>query len=195
MTTEQPSPQANINIPPQANHNIPPQAQSQNNYNIIALEGEATPDLPLDYGEEVLLDIHQGVRDLGLSGMLLQHKGRLILTNQRTIFYQRKTRDFSIEQINMRHTGAISMIRQKNYTQLGLGLFLIFLPFLMTLEPQISMSPLITLFFVIAGILLVVLSKVQTLVFSGSGEKILFKSKSVTSDMLSKALTAVNSNS
>ena len=36
MTTEQPSPQANINIPPQANHNIPPQAQSQNNYNIIA---------------------------------------------------------------------------------------------------------------------------------------------------------------
>ena len=187
MTTEQPSPQANINIPPQA--------QSQNNYNIIALEGEATPDLPLDYGEEVLLDIHQGVRDLGLSGMLLRHKGRLILTNQRTIFYQRKTRDFSIEQINMRHTGAISMIRQKNYTQLGLGLFLIFLPFLMTLEPQISMSPLITLFFVIAGILLMVLSKVQTLVFSGSGEKILFKSKSVTSDMLSKALTAVNSNS
>tara|TARA_B100000902_G_C27250869_1_gene885193 strand:- start:541 stop:1104 length:564 start_codon:yes stop_codon:yes gene_type:complete len=187
MSTEQPLPEANLNIPPQSEiHN--------NSYNVIALEGEATPDLPLNHGEQVLLDMHQGVRDLGLSGILLRHKGRLILTNQRTIFYQRKTRDFSIEQINMRHTGAISMIRQKNYTQLGLGLFSIFLPFFM-MSSEIGINPIITLVFVLAGILLIVLSKVQTLVFSGSGEKILFKSKSITSDMLSKALTAVNSNS
>ena len=46
MTTEQPSPQANINIPPQANHNIPPQAQSQNNYNIIALEEKPLQTYP-----------------------------------------------------------------------------------------------------------------------------------------------------
>ena len=188
MSTEQPLPEANLNIPPQSDtHNY--------SYNFIALEGEATPDLPLNHGEQVLLDMHQGVRDLGLAGMLIRDKGRLILTNQRTIFYQRKTRDFSIEQINMRHTGAISMIRQKNYTQLGLGVFSIFLPFSLMASEQLPSNPLITLVFVLAGILLIVLSKVQTLVFSGSGEKILFKSKSVTSDMLSKALTAVNSNS
>ncbi|MBN77375.1 MAG: hypothetical protein CMO36_04100, partial [Verrucomicrobiaceae bacterium] len=88
----------------------------------------------------------------------------------------------------------ISMIRQKNYTQLGLGVFSIFLP-LSLMTSELPMNPLIALVFILAGILLIVLSKVQTLVFSGSGEKILFKSKSVTSDMLSKALTAVNSNS
>jgi len=187
MSTEQPLPEASLHIPPQSDsHNY--------SYNFITLEGEATPDLPLNHGEQVLLDMHQGVRDLGLAGMLLRHKGRLILTNQRTIFYQRKTRDFSIEQINMRHTGAISMIRQKNYTQLGLGVFSIFLPIYL-MSSGLPINTLITLVFVLTGILLIVLSKVQTLVFSGSGEKILFKSKSVTSDMLSKALTAVNSNS
>jgi hypothetical protein len=163
--------------------------------NIISLEGVSTPDLPLNSDEVILLDIPQGFWDLGLAGLILRHKGRLIVTNQRSICFRRKTKDFSIEQINMRHTGAISMVRQRNYTQLGLGAFFLLLPIILFANGVPSMGPLATLVSMLAGILLIFLSSMKSLVLSGSGEKIVFNIRQVPSNVLSKVLTAVNANS
>ena len=57
---------------------------------IIQLEGANTPDIILNKDEVVLMDVSQGFRDLGLAGLLLKHKGRLITTNQRAIYFKKK---------------------------------------------------------------------------------------------------------
>lgn len=126
--------------------------------------------------------------------MILRHKGRLIVTNQRSICFRRKTKDFSIEQINMRHTGAISMVRQRNYTQAGLGILFLYLP-IQLFASELPMNPLLTLLMILGGILLIFLSSMKSLVLSGSGEKIVFNIRQVPSNVLSKVLTAVNANS
>ena len=57
------------------------------------------------------------------------------------------------------------------------------------------MGPLATLVSMLAGILLIFLSSMKSLVLSGSGEKIIFNIRQVPSNVLSKVLTAVNANS
>ena len=87
------------------------------------------------------------------------------------------------------------MVRQRNYTQLGLGAFFLLLPIILFANGVPSMGPLANLVLMLAGILLIFLSSMKSLVLSGSGEKIVFNIRQVPSNVLSKVLTAVNANS
>ena len=158
---------------------------------IIQLEGASTPDVLLNDKEEVLMDISQGFRDLGLAGLILRHKGRLIVTNQRAIYFKKKTKDFEIEQMNIRHAGYVSMGYNLNAKQFVAGLAM-----------AIGSVPLfgqnqgmLAIILLVLGLIIIFTARVQGLSLSGSGEKIVFSTKSVPAKELSKIITIVSANS
>ncbi len=185
--------------------NLPHKTQNRPG-NVITLEGPATPNLPLNPGESILLDISQGFRDLGLAGLILRHKGRLIVTTHRAIAFKKKTKDFDILQLNMRHAGFISLSHRLNFLPFlgGIGLILLAI-FGLYMTGEMALSgysygseaplPIVSLVMLIAGLIVIFFSKVQALVLSGSGEKIFFRTKSVSADVLARVLTAVSANS
>jgi len=161
------------------------------NDNIVQLEGSNTPDLFLNEGEEVLMDLSQGFRDLGLSGFLFRHKGRLIVTNQRAIYFKKKTKDYRIEQLNIRHAGYVSMGYNLKLRQLVLGLVMAIGS--VPLFGQNQLTPAIIL--LILGLIVIFTARIQGLTLSGSDETIVFSTKSVSAKELSKIITIVSANS
>jgi hypothetical protein len=156
----------------------------------IILEGNHTPDLPLNKDEEVLMDVSQGLRDLGLIGKLFGHKGRLIVTNQRSIYFKKKTKDYDIEQMNMHHTGYVKMGYNLNFTLFIMGLSILLMS--LGLYQSTVMGGLIV---TLIGILVIYFSRRQGLVLSGSGSKIVFVSTSIPAAELSKIITICSANS
>lgn len=158
----------------------------------IRLEGKGTPDILLNPDEVVLLDLSQGIRDLGLMGSFFRHKGRLIATNQRAVYFRKKTRDFEIKQLNMRHAGFVSVGYNIQARQLVAGLV-----FIAGSVPLFASGDLAILGAILAlvGLVVVLTARIQGLLLSGSGEKIVFSTKSVPAREISKILTVVSSNS
>ncbi|MBT5231305.1 MAG: hypothetical protein HOM11_13640 [Methylococcales bacterium] len=157
---------------------------------IIQLEGANTPDIILNKDEVVLMDVSQGFRDLGLAGLLLKHKGRLITTNQRAIYFKKKTKDFEIEQMNMHHVGYVRMGYNLNMRQFVSGL-----TFLAAGIASFAQVFLLGLVLVIIGVAIMYTSRIQGLILSGSGEKIAFATKTIPAEELSKIITIVSANS
>ena len=157
---------------------------------VITLEGSDTPDIPLHEGEEVLMDISQGFRDLGLMGMIFKHKGRLIATNQKIIYFKKKTKDYEIEQMKMEHAGYVKMGYSVSVVQMIIGVVMLVgsLSFLANggwFEGLVSL---------IVSLAIIYTARVQGLKISGSGESIIFSSKSIPSRELSKILTVISAN-
>jgi hypothetical protein len=161
------------------------------NTNIIKLEGTSTPDILLSENEEVLMDISQGFRDLGLMGMILRHKGRLIVTNKRAVYLKKKTKDFEISQLNMMHSGYVGLGHDFKIRQFIVGISLLLTAISTFVTYGESLGTVILLF----SLFVLLTSRVQGLVLSGSGEKIHFVSKSVSKEEMSKILTATIANS
>lgn len=157
----------------------------------IQLEGSGTPNILLKNGEAVLMDISQGFRDLGLVGLILRHKGRLIVTNQRIIYFKKKTKDYEIEQMNMKHAGYVSMGYNLRFVQLIIGLILAFTAVTLFAQGQ-GASGVISLIF---GLVLLFTARIQGLSVSGSGGKIIFFTQSTPARELSKIITIVSANS
>lgn len=158
--------------------------------NVIELEGSDTPDILLNDGEKVLMDVSQGFRDLGLAGMFLRHKGRLITTNQRAIYFKKKTKDFSIEQMNIRHAGYIKVGYNIDIKQFFIGALLVIVAL-----GVFSATIVLGLVLLALGAAIMFTARVQGLMLSGSGEKIIFASKSIPSGELSKIIAIVAANS
>ncbi|MDG1071679.1 MAG: hypothetical protein P8P32_08715 [Akkermansiaceae bacterium] len=159
--------------------------------NIIQLEGASTPDVVLNKGEEHLLDLRQGVRDLGIMGMILSHKGRLIATNKRIIYFKKKTKDFEIQQMNIRHSGFVSLGYKLNGIAALVGTLAVLLGGAVILQGEVLMG----LLFFLLGVLVLLFSRQRSLVVSGSGGQIIFASKSVNSSELAKVALVVSANS
>lgn len=158
--------------------------------NVIKLEGSDTPDILLNDEETVLMDVSQGVRDLGLVGLIFKHKGRLVTTNQRAIYFKKKTKDYEIQQLNMHHAGYVKMGYNIDAKQFVFGLMLLLGSF--GIFPETIILGLIML---VAGLLVMYTARVQGLILSGSGEKITFASKSIPASELAKIITIVSANS
>ncbi|MDA7522655.1 hypothetical protein N8577_04170 [Akkermansiaceae bacterium] len=165
---------------------------NQQNPNVIELEGASTPDIVLNNDEQFLLNFSQGVRDLGIIGKVLSHTGRLITTNQRIIYFKKKTKDFEIQQMNIGHAGYVSLGYQLRFVSLLIAAF-IFLVGLVAIAyaGEIFLG---LLLIVIGGIILL-FARTRSLVISGSGEKIVFDSKSITSSELAQVILAISANS
>ena len=159
--------------------------------NIIQLEGASTPDVVLNEGEEHLLDLRQGVRDLGIVGMILSHKGRLIATNKRIIYFKKKTKDFEIQQMSIRHSGFVSLGYKLNGIAVLLGTLVVLLGGSVILQGEFLMGLLFFLF----GALALLFSRQRSLVVAGSGGQIIFASKSINSSELAKVALVVSANS
>jgi len=156
----------------------------------ITLEGNKTPNILLNDNEEVLLDVSQGIRDLGLSGLLFRHKGRLIATNQRAIYFKKKTKDYEIQQMNMKHAGYMKMGYNIEFKQFLSGIAFLFFG-IAAFQESIAFGAVLLLI----GAVIAYTSRVQGLVLSGSGDNIVFASKSIAAEELSKIITIVSSNS
>lgn len=166
-------------------------------YTSIKLEGTNTPDILLNSNEVVLMDVSQGIRDLGLAGIFLRHKGRLIVTNQRAIFFKKKTKDHEIEQLNINHIGYLKFGHDLNFRQLITGTILIILS-TFTLIASLSLGGiaiLLSLILMMTGLAISFTSRIQGITLSGSGDKIFFASKSVPSTEITKVITIVAANS
>jgi len=158
--------------------------------NLIKLEGSDTPDIMLNDGETILMDVSQGFRDLGLSGLIFRHKGRLITTNQRAIYFKKKTKDYEIEQLNMHHAGYVKMGYNLEFKQFMFGFLLV-----LSSIGVFAQSIILGLLLLIVGLFIIYTSRIQGLVLSGSGAKITFASKSIPASELTKIITIVSANS
>jgi hypothetical protein len=158
---------------------------------VIQLEGSDTPDILLNDKEEVLMDLSQGFRDLGLAGLILRHKGRLIATNQRAIYFKKKTKDYEIEQMNMRHAGYVSMGYNLQSRQFVVGLAVI----IGSISLFAQNEAIIAIILLILGLVMIFTARIQGLTLSGSGKNIVFSTKSVPAKELSKIITIVSANS
>ena len=158
--------------------------------NVVKLEGSDTPDILLNDGETVLMDVSQGFRDLGLPGLIFRHKGRLITTNQRAIYFKKKTKDYEIEQLNMHHAGYVKMGYSIEFKQFAFGLML-----LLSSLWIFAQSIMFGLVLLVLGLAVMLTARVQGLVLSGSGEKIIFASKSIPASEFAKIITIVSANS
>jgi len=158
---------------------------------VIQLEGASTPDVVLNRDEEQLLDLRQGVRDLGIMGMILSHKGRLIATNQRIIYFKKKTKDFEIQQMNISHAGFVSLGYKLGAIAALCGTLIVLAGGAVILQGQFLMGLLLFLL----GVVTLLLSRKRSLVVSGSGEKIIFASKSINSSELAKVVLVISANS
>ena len=163
----------------------------QTDTKVIQLEGASTPDVVLNRDEEQLLDLRQGVRDLGIMGMILSHKGRLIATNQRIIYFKKKTKDFEIQQMNIRHAGFVSLGYKLGAIKALCGALIVLVGGRVILEGEFLMGLLLFLL----GVITLLLSRQRSLVVSGSGEKIIFASKSINSSELAKVALVISANS
>jgi hypothetical protein len=162
--------------------------------NVIELEGASSPDIHLMDEESVLLDVSQGFRDLGLVGLILRHKGRLIVTTKRIIYFKKKTKDFEIEQLNISHSGYISLGFNFNFKQMLIGALLGALSiFLFVSGNGETIIPGIVA--LIIGLFIILTARLQCVSFFGSGNKIIFASKAISIEKLAKAITIVSANS
>ena len=163
----------------------------QSDTKVIQLEGASTPDVVLNRNEEHLLDLRQGFRDLGIVGKILSHKGRMIATNQRIIYFKKKTKDFEIQQMNIGHAGFVSLGYKLNAIAALLGTFFVLAGGSVILQGEFLMGLLTFLL----GVLVFLFSRQRSLVVSGSGEKIIFASKSINSSELAKVALLISANS
>jgi len=160
---------------------------SNQNAGVIALEGKGSPDLPLAKGEFVLLDVSQGWRDLGLFAKLARHKGRLIVTNRRALVFVKKTRDYDVEQMRISHAGYIKMGHRLGMKQLITALTLLFSG--IAIAPQ-SMA--VGVGISVFALLMLFMSRTQSISILGSGGKLHFDTRSVSHMELAKVLTVLN---
>lgn len=158
--------------------------------NSITLEGNKTPNIILNDGEEVLLDVSQGIRDLGLAGWIFRHKGRLIATNQRAIYFKKKTKDYEIQQMNMRHAGYIKTGYNLQFKQFLSGIVFLLMG-IGAMQQIVGLGVAL----LIIGAVVAYTARIQGLVLSGSGDNIVFASKSIAPEELSKIITIVAANS
>ncbi len=158
---------------------------------LIKLEGNSTPNLLLSSDEQVLLDLSQGWRDLGILAKIFGHKGRFIATNKRAIYFKKKTKDYDIRQMRMSHAGSVHMGHSLQFMQFLFGLILIGGGIVSMVAPQGDLIGGLIMFLI--GGFMMWTARVQGLTLSGSGDKIVFATKSVPQQELSKILTVINS--
>ena len=156
---------------------------------VITLEGSDTPDIPLHEGEEVLMDVSQGFRDLGIKGMIFKHKGRLIATNQKIVYFKKLTKDYEIEQMKMEHAGYVKMGYNVAAIQMIIGVLM-----LVGSLGLMGESVFMGLIGLVISVIVIYTARVQGLKISGSGESIDFSSKSIPASELSKILTIISAN-
>lgn len=155
---------------------------------LLVLEGDSTPDLIMRPDEKVLMDLSQGWRDLGLWAKIVGHKGRLIVTNRRVIYFKKKTKDYEIQQLGLSNTGFVTMGYSLQFVRFLIGLFLI----LGGIGSMIAAELVVGAIGMVIGGLIVFTSRIQGLRLAGSGGQIVFATKSIPHKELSRILTVVS---
>lgn len=165
---------------------------------VIELPGKGTPNLILGENEEVLMDVSQGVRDLGLMGKMMGHKGRLVVTNKRATLIEKKTKDYTVSQIKLALTSLVTTAHELMAVQLIVGIIFVvggvLLTIVMANERMGGASAIPVVIGAIIGLFLIFTAKRQGLTLNSSGGSIFFASKSVPKEKLSQILTIVAAN-
>lgn len=162
---------------------------------VIELPGKGTPNIIMGESEELLMDISQGVRDLGLIPKILGHKGRLIVTNKRAILLEKKTKDYNVSQIKLALTSLVTTAHEFMAKQFIGGLVSIIggivLSVIMSNNRMGGASWIPGIIGVIIGLVMIFTCKRQGLSLNSAGGSIFFASMSVPKEQLSKILTIV----
>ena len=156
---------------------------------IIELPGKGTPNIQLQENEELLMDVSQGVRDLGLVPKILGHKGRLIVTNKRAVLLEKKTKDYTVSQLKLSLTSLVRTSHEYMAKQMITGVLLLIAGIFIGVQAH---SLVVIIVAGLIGLALILTAKRQGLSLSSAAGSIFFASISTPKEELTKILTIVS---